>query len=121
MATSADGIFTTVVKETGQVTAFSVTTGKQVWQTTLTGTNGAPINPYDTVGGIKGNVYGNSFLLFGFGGDVWSLNLATGKVNWYTNTTQITGEAGTNTPYGVWPIWVQTGIGGGGGIEWSLK
>ena len=21
-----------------------------------------------------------------------------------------------NTPYGVWPIWVQTGIGGGGGI-----
>jgi outer membrane protein assembly factor BamB len=112
-----DGLFTTIVKETGQVTAYSVTTGQQVWQTTLTGLNGGPLNPYDTVGGIKGNVYGNSFLVFGFGGDAWSLDMTTGKVNWYTNTTQITGEAGTNTPYGVWPIWVQTGIGGGGGIE----
>ena len=114
----ADGLFTTVIKETGQVTAFSVTTGKQVWQTTLTGDNGAPIDAYDTVGGIKGNVYGNSFLLFGFGGDAWSLNMADGKVNWYTNTTKLMGDAGSNTPYGVWPIWVQTGIGGGGGIEW---
>ncbi len=111
------GLFTTIIKETGQVTAFSVTTGKQVWQTTLTGLNGAPLNAYDAIGGIKGNIYGNSFLIFGFGGDAWSLDMTTGKVNWYTNTTQITGEAGTNTPYGVWPIWVQTGIGGGGGIE----
>jgi hypothetical protein len=112
-----DGVFTTVIKETGQVTAFSVTTGKQVWTTTLTGANGAPINAYDTIGGIKGNIYGNSFLLFGFGGDVWSLDMATGKLNWYTNTTTLTGVAGDNTPYGIWPIWVQTGLGGGGGIE----
>jgi len=112
-----DGVFTTVIKETGQVTAYSVTTGQLVWQTTLTGANGAPINPYDTVGGIKGNIYGDSFLLFGFGGDLWSLNMANGALNWYTNTTQITGNAGTNTPYGVWPIWVQTGLGGGGGVE----
>jgi hypothetical protein len=112
-----DGVFITVIKETGQVTAFSVTTGKQVWATTLTGANGAAINPYDTIGGIKGNIYGNSFLLFGFGGDLWSLSMSTGAVNWYTNTTAITGAAGTNTPYGVWPIWVQTGFGGGGGIE----
>jgi outer membrane protein assembly factor BamB len=113
-----DGLFTTVIKETGQVTAFSVTTGKQVWQTTLTGDNGSPIDAYDTVGGIKGNVYGNTFLLFGFGGDAWSINMADGKLNWYTNTTKLMGDAGSNTPYGVWPIWVQTGIGGGGGIEW---
>jgi len=114
----ADGLFTTIIKETGQVTAFSVLTGKQVWQTTLTGDNGAPIDAYDTVGGIKGNVYGNSFLVFGFGGDAWSINMADGAVNWYTNTTKLMGDAGSNTPYGVWPIWVQTGIGGGGGIEW---
>jgi outer membrane protein assembly factor BamB len=112
-----DGVFTTVIKETGQVTAYSTQTGDLVWQTTLTGANGANIDPYDTVGGIKGSVYGNSFLLFGFGGDVWSLDIATGKLNWYTNTTQITGEAAFNTPYNVWPIWVQTGIGGGGGVE----
>ena len=112
-----DGVFTTVIKETGQVTAYSTQTGNLVWQTTLTGANGANIDPYDTVGGIKGSVYGNSFLLFGFGGDAWSLDIATGKLNWYTNTTQLTGEAGFNTPYNVWPIWVQTGIGGGGGVE----
>ncbi len=112
-----DGVFITVIKETGQVTAFSVDTGQKVWSTTLTGYNGGAIDPYDTVGGIKGNIYGDSFLLFGFGGDIWSLNALTGALNWYTNTTTITGPAGENTPYGVWPIWVQTGIGGGGGVE----
>ncbi len=111
-----DGVFTTIIKETGIVTAFSVRTGQQVWQTKLTGTNGGPIDAYDTVGGIKGNIYGNSFIIFGFGGDMWSLDMASGKVNWYTNTTAIQGPAGQNTPYGIWPIWVQTGIGGGGGL-----
>ena len=43
--------------------------------------------------------------------------MQTGTVNWYTNTTILNGPAGENTPYGVWPIWVQTGMGGGGGIE----
>lgn len=113
-----NGVFTTVIKETGQVQAFDVRTGKQVWSTMLTGDNNASINPYDTLGGIKGNIYGKDFLLFGFGGDVWSLDMATGKTNWYTNTTKLHGEAGSDTPYGIWPIWVQTGIGGGGGIMW---
>jgi hypothetical protein len=111
-----DGVFTTVIKETGQVQAFSVTTGQQVWSTFLKGDNGADINPYDTIGGIKGNIYGDNFYLFGFGGDIWSLSMADGTVNWYTNTTKYMGDAGYNTPYNIWPIWVQTGIGGGGGI-----
>ena len=111
-----NGIFINVIKETGAVTAYSVRTGQQVWKTILTGDNGGPIDAYDTVGGIKGNIYGTSFIAFGFGGDVWSLDTGTGKVNWYTNTTKIQGPAGQNTPYGIWPIWVQTGIGGGGGI-----
>jgi hypothetical protein len=111
-----NGVFINVIKETGAVTAYSVQTGQQLWQTILTGDNGGPINAYDTVGGIKGNIYGTSFIAFGFGGDVWSLDTATGKLNWYTNTTKIQGDAGQNTPYGIWPIWVQTGIGGGGGL-----
>jgi hypothetical protein len=111
-----DGVFTTVIKETGEVTAFSVTTGNQVWKTTLKGDNGADINAYDTIGGIKGNIYGDNFYLFGFGGDIWSIKLSDGSLNWYTNTTKYTGDAGYNTPYNIWPIWVQTGIGGGGGI-----
>ncbi len=111
-----DGVFTTIIKETGEVTAFSVTTGEQVWKTTLKGDNGADINPYDTIGGIKGNIYGDNFYIFGFGGDIWSLSMADGTVNWNTNTTKYLGDAGYNTPYNIWPIWVQTGIGGGGGI-----
>ncbi|MGA3111399.1 MAG: PQQ-binding-like beta-propeller repeat protein, partial [Candidatus Bathyarchaeia archaeon] len=112
-----DGVFITVLKESGEVHAYSTATGNQVWQTTLHGYNGGPIQQYDTVGGIKGNIYGGTFLVFGFGGDLWSLNMTNGALNWYTNTTQLTGNAGFNTPYAVWPIWVQTGIGGGGGIE----
>ncbi len=112
-----DGVFITVLKESGEVHAYSTATGNQVWQTTLKGYNGGAIDPYDTVGGIKGNIYGGTFLVFGFGGDIWSLDMATGALNWYTNTTQLTGNAAFNTPYNVWPIWVQTGIGGGGGIE----
>jgi outer membrane protein assembly factor BamB len=112
-----NGLFTTVIKETGQVSAYSVTTGQQVWTTTLKGENNAPINPYDALGGIKANIYGDNFLIFGFGGDLWDLNMTNGDLLWYTNTTQLSGSAGFNTPYGVWPIWVQTGIGGGGGIE----
>ena len=111
-----DGVYTTVIKETGQVQAFSVRTGEEVWSTFLKGDNGADINPYNTIGGIKGNIYGDNFYLFGFGGDIWSLSMADGSVNWYTNTTKIMGDAGYNTPYNIWPIWVQTGIGGGGGI-----
>ena len=43
-----DGVYTTVIKETGQVQAFSVTTGKQVWQTTLTGDNGSDQSTHTT-------------------------------------------------------------------------
>ena len=67
----------------------------------LTGDNNASINPYDTLGGIKGNIYGKDFRLFGFGGDVWSLDMTTGEQNWYTNTTKLHGEAGSDTPYGI--------------------
>jgi hypothetical protein len=111
-----NGVFLIIIKETGEVAAFSVQTGIKVWQTTLKGANGGDINPYDNLGGIKGNIYEDNFIIFGFGGDIWSLSMADGSVNWYTNTTMITGEAGANTPYGIWPIWVQTGIGGGGGV-----
>jgi hypothetical protein len=43
--------------------------------------------------------------LAGFGGDIWSINMLTGAINWYTNTTVLQGSAGTNSPYGIWPLW----------------
>ena len=42
--------------------------------------------------------------------------MLTGAINWYTNTTTIQGPAGDNSPYGIWPIWEQTGISIAGGI-----
>ena len=39
---------------------------------TLKATTDQHINAYDTVGGIKGNIYGDNFYIFGFGGDIWS-------------------------------------------------
>ncbi len=31
--------------------------------------------------------------------------MLTGNINWYTNTTTLQGSSGTNSPYGIWPIW----------------
>jgi len=33
--------------------------------------------------------------------------MTTGKVLWVTDTSLLQGPAGTNSPYGVWPLWVQ--------------
>jgi len=54
--------------------------------------------------------------MIGFGGDIWSINMSNGAINWYTNTTQLQGYAGYNTPYNTWPIWEQNGIGVAGGL-----
>jgi len=113
---AGSGVFITIVKETGQLSGLSMTTGQQVWTDTLTGFNGAPPDPYDTVGGYQGCVANGTLFMFGFGGDVWSVNMLNGKINWYTNTTAIQGPAGTNSPYGVWPIWEQQDIGVAGGV-----
>jgi hypothetical protein len=31
--------------------------------------------------------------------------MLTGKINWYTNTTVLQGNAGYDSPYGIWPLW----------------
>ena len=41
----------------------------------------------------------------GFGGDIYAISIATGAILWQTNTNAISGPAGTDSPYGVWPIW----------------
>ncbi len=45
----------------------------------------------------------------GFGGDIWAVDALTGQQLWYTNTNTLIGEAGSDTPYGVWPLWVFSG------------
>ena len=88
------------------VNGYSQTTGKLLWTTQLTGINGATPDSYDTVGGYTDVIANNTLYFAGFGGDIWSIDMANGKINWYTNTTALQGPGGTNSPYDIWPIWV---------------
>jgi hypothetical protein len=87
------------------IAAFDVHTGSKVWETTLQGLNGAAPNHYDLFSLKpyfgKGVVYWE-----GLGGDLWCLDYTTGKQVWYTNTTELIGDPGIETPYDIWPLWV---------------
>ncbi len=96
----SNGIYVEVNQDTSAAVGYSVTTGTQLWNIVLPNTN-----PYDSTGGFE-NVVANGILyLYGFGGDIFAINMANGTIIWQTSTTTISGAAGSNTPYGVWPLW----------------
>jgi hypothetical protein len=113
---AGSGVFLTISKETGEVTGYSMNTGAQVWTDKLEGFNGADINAWDAVGGYQGVVANGTLYLDALGGDIWSIDMLSGKINWYTNTTELQGPSGYNTPYGIWPIWEQCDIAVADGI-----
>jgi hypothetical protein len=94
-----DGVYAWVNLETSTLVGYSLNSGKQLWTTNL------PSNPYNSIGGYFSVLANNELYLWGFGGDIWSINMQTGAINWHTTTTQLIGSAGDNTPYGVWPLW----------------
>jgi hypothetical protein len=103
--TCGDGVFTISLKASFSISGYSMTTGAKLWTTPLTGYNGATPDAYSTAGGYCSIIAGNSLYYAGMGGDIWSIDVLSGAVNWYTNTTTLQGPAGTNSPYGIWPIW----------------
>ena len=96
---ASNNVFVEVNQDTMTAVGYSMTAGSQLWSTKLTGPNG-DFNAYDS-DGINEVVANGTLYLWGLGGDVWSVDMAKGTVNWYYST----GSAGTETPYGVWPIW----------------
>ena len=94
------GSFVEVNQDTFAATGYSVTTGQKLWNIVLPNTN-----PYDSTGGFENVVANGMLYLYGFGGDIYAINMANGAILWATNTTALSGDAGTNTPYGIWPIW----------------
>jgi hypothetical protein len=106
-----DGVWTIPSHQTGVIQGYSLTTGDKLWETSL-----APFDAYDTIGGYMATLAGGTLYLAGFGGDIWSISMLTGKINWYTNTTKLQGDSGANSPYGVWPIWGFSNGGVAGGI-----
>jgi len=107
---AGNGVYVDCDENTFVTTGYSLNTGQQLWQITLTGPNGGPPNSYDDYG-IQDVVDSTSgvIYLWGLGGDIWAITLSTGKILWQTSTTLLQGTPGTETPYGIWPIWVQYG------------
>jgi PQQ-like domain len=123
MTTAGYGVFVNLQSATGVLNAFSLQTGKLVWgPVQLSGDNGNfPVpNPYNSIGGYQSVLADGAIYLMGFGGDMWKIDITTGNQIWYTNTNTVTGLAGSDTPYGVWPLWVFSGGSVAGGV-WLLN
>jgi hypothetical protein len=75
------------------------------WTNTLLGDNGKAASPYDTYDIFSVLAPGVAYI-YGFGGDMWALNINNGDLIWYTNTTTLFGSPGLETPYGTWPLWI---------------
>jgi Glucose dehydrogenase len=115
-STCGDDVFTISLKSTFQMAAYRMSTGEKLWSTPLVGYNNATPDAYNTAGGYCEIIDEHSIYYAGMGGDIWSIDVQTGKINWYTNTTTLQGPAGTNSPYGIWPIWTFSVGGVAGGL-----
>jgi hypothetical protein len=90
-----EGIFTDYNRNDLTRTAYSLQTGQKLW-TTIPEDN--IWGYYDFTGGLVCG-YGKAFS-FGMGGAVYAYDVETGERLWKFDA----GEAGLDTPYGVWPL-----------------
>ena len=98
------GVYGEVNLDTGVMTGYSITTGQLAWGPT----NLPETDAYSSIGGYN-YVSANGYCyLWGFGGTIYAVNMATGAIKWTVTTAQLVGPAGSNTPYGVWPVWTFT-------------
>jgi hypothetical protein len=107
-----NGMYFYIQSAEGIMRAYSLNTGKLVWgPIQLTGDNGNyPVpDPYNSIGGYSTELANGVLYVMGFGGDVWAIDAITGHELWFTSTNKLIGEAGSDTPYGVWPLWVFSG------------
>ncbi len=101
--TAGSGVYIEVNHSTAVATGYSLSTGTKLWTTQLT-----DANPYTTIGGYQSVVANGVDYLWGFGGEVYAIDMATGDVLWQTTSEAISGNAGSDTPYGIWPLWTFT-------------
>ncbi len=103
---STAGVYAEVCIDSAQpvMNGYSMTTGQLVW---------GPItlpdaNPYSSIGGYQYVSANGICYMWGFGGTIYAVNMTTGAFNWVVTTAQLLGPSGSNTPYGVWPLWTFT-------------
>ncbi len=91
-----NGVYTTYTRETMEMLGFNLTTGTQMWGPVKMDTNSWGYYGVESV-----PAYGTEYL-WDYGGTVNAIDFQTGDIKWTWNT----GSSGTETPYGVWPLWV---------------
>jgi len=90
------------------IQALDSNTGNVVWTTQLKAPwgDGAPNVYSELASGItSGMNWNGQWYVVTFGGEIWDVNVADGRTIWYTNTTNLMGPSGIETPYNIWPIW----------------
>ncbi|MGO8805575.1 MAG: PQQ-binding-like beta-propeller repeat protein [Candidatus Bathyarchaeia archaeon] len=98
-----NGVFAEVTYETNTVVGYSLYTGKQLWVTNL-----PDPNPYDSIGGYQSIVANGVIYMWSFGGNIYAISTTNGTIIWHTDTNALSGFSGSDTPYGVWPLWTFT-------------
>ena len=105
----ADGIYVEINQNSYVAEGFNVDTGKSVWTSNLNVpmADGNMPNPYDSFDfeTVPDTTTGVLYV-WALGGDVWALNITNGAIIWSWSTYQLHGPAGTESPYGIYPIWV---------------
>jgi hypothetical protein len=106
---AANGVYVEINQVTYDMVAYSLQTGKQVWTSTLNKpmSDGNMPNTYDEFYFVTVPDSSTGVLYaYAFGGDVWAINMTNGNVIWSWSTIQANGPSGTETPYGIYPLWV---------------
>jgi hypothetical protein len=93
---SSDGILPLFVKETLSYYAWNLKTGDFAWGPTPVSTNGWAMYNWESQFVVNGILYN-----WGFDGMVHAFNVTTGARLW----DFYTGDAGSITPYGTWPLY----------------
>jgi hypothetical protein len=106
---SGDGVYVEINQDSYDMVAYSLATGQQVWTNTLDVpmADGHMPNTYDSIDfTTQADTTTGVLYVWALGGDVWAVNMTNGKIIWSWSTVQVNGPAGTETPYGIYPLWV---------------
>jgi outer membrane protein assembly factor BamB len=97
-----DGVFVECNLNTYEVTGYSLFTGQKLWgPVTLPNAN-----PWTSLA-LYQQVANGTIYIWTYGGDVYSINIHTGAINWQYHTP----SGGIDSPYGVEPLWTAGGRG----------
>jgi hypothetical protein len=99
---SSMGYGTWVEFDSAELTAtgYSLTTGNKIW-----GPTPMPnVNPFTSLGQQYQVGPDGAILTWTYGGDAYSIDMATGKFNWEYHSP----PSGYESPYGTWPFWTFT-------------